>query len=141
MLLPPMKAVRGSIRGVLGALTFTAAVSFTLYCVCREQILLIQKSQAIEVVAGDVGEFSITVRNRGLFPVKITSYDTSCSCTSTTALPLEIPALGEERVVFSVATSPKDAVGNVSLQRIRFYSVPIVERLECDVSIRVVGPQ
>jgi hypothetical protein len=34
-----------------------------------------------------------------------------------------------------------DAVGNVSLQRIQFFSVPIVESLECDVSIRVAGQQ
>ena len=50
-------------------------------------------------------------------------------------------AFGEEQVVFSVATSPMDAIGNVSKQRIQFYSVPIVESLECDVSVRVVAAQ
>ena len=130
-----------AIRGLVGSVILVVAVALALYFACRLQVLLIPGSQTIEVIAGDVGEFSVVVRNRGLFPLKITTCNASCSCTSTTALPLEIPALGDKRIVFSVATSPMDAVGNVSLQRIQFFSVPIVESLECDVSIRVAGQQ
>ncbi len=134
-LIPPNASAT---RGLVGTAIFVVAVALALYFACRRQVLLIPRSQTIEVIAGDVGEFSVVVRNRGLFPLKITTCNASCSCTSTTALPLEIPTLGDERIVFSVATSPRDAVGNVSLQRIQFYSVPIVENLECDVSVRVV---
>ena len=94
--------------------------------------------QTVDVAAGEAGEFSVFLRNRSWFPLTITTYDSSCSCTTTTALPLEIEGWSEQEVVFGISPS-SGGEGNVSLQRIRFYCVPVVAGLECDVSIQIVS--
>jgi hypothetical protein len=94
-------------------------------------------TQTIEVIPGEPAEFHIVIGNRSFYPVTITTYDSSCSCTATDSLPLEISGRSRRSVLFTVTSPAVSESRSISSQQIRFYSIPVVEGLDCQVLISV----
>lgn len=120
--------------GIFSALASITCITCSLWV---PTVVVWPTTQTIEVIPGEPAEFHIVIGNRSFYPVTITTYDSSCSCTATDSLPLEISGRSRRSVLFTVTSPAVSESRSISSQQIRFYSIPVVEGLDCQVLISV----